>query len=81
MTTRYSMNSLIHSIDKTSLRSFHWNESLSRGVVENLWKTCGKLCGKLCGKREGVGQNELGVGQNELPPNRGEVGQNELHRI
>ena len=30
---------------------------------------------------EGVGQNELGVGQNELPPNRGEVGQNELHRI
>jgi len=28
-----------------------------------------------------VGQNELWVGQNELPPNRGEVGQNELHRI
>ena len=29
----------------------------------------------------GVGQNELGVGQNELPTFRGEVGQNELHRI
>ena len=28
-----------------------------------------------------VGQNELGVGQNDLPQNRGEVGQNELHRI
>lgn len=28
-----------------------------------------------------VGQNELGVGQNELPNNRGEVGQNELHKI
>lgn len=28
-----------------------------------------------------VGQNELGVGQNELPTFRGEVGQNELHRI
>ena len=27
-----------------------------------------------------VGQNELWVGQNELPLNRGEVGQNELHR-
>ena len=35
MTTRYSMNSMTHSIDKTSLRSFHWNESMSLGAVEN----------------------------------------------
>ena len=35
MTTRYSMNSMTHSNEKTSKRSYQWNESMSRRVVEN----------------------------------------------
>lgn len=35
MTTRYSMKSMTHSNEKTSKRSYQWNESMSRGVVEN----------------------------------------------
>ena len=35
MTTRYSMNSMTHSNEEVSKRPYQWNESMSRGAVEN----------------------------------------------